>query len=86
MKYLLDVCSLVALGLVRHEFHDRVALWTRSRRSSSLLTCSITEIGFVRIAVQATAYGLSVAQARALLLELSISFPTRTTPLSCLHG
>jgi hypothetical protein len=30
MKYLLDVNALVALGLIHHEFHDRVAAWVRA--------------------------------------------------------
>ncbi|HEX3819861.1 MAG TPA: hypothetical protein VHW45_06000, partial [Candidatus Sulfotelmatobacter sp.] len=33
-------------------------------------TCAITELGFVRVLAQAPAYGLSVAQARALLLGM----------------
>lgn len=48
MIYLLDVKALVALGFVNHEFHDRVA-WVRAQNSSALATCSITELGFVRV-------------------------------------
>ena len=33
----------------------------------SLATCSITELGFLRVLAQASAYGLTVAQARTLL-------------------
>ena len=29
MKYLLDVSTLLAFGIVDHEFHDRVANWIR---------------------------------------------------------
>ena len=52
MKYLLDVSTLVALGVSEHEFHGRVTTWVGGLRSSGiseLLTCSITELGFVRI-------------------------------------
>jgi len=35
-----------------------------------LATCSITELGFVRILVQAPQYGFAVSQARNLLLQL----------------
>lgn len=35
-----------------------------------LATCSITELGFVRVMAQAPQYGLSIAQARELLLGI----------------
>jgi len=70
MIYLLDVNALVALGFINHEFHDRVASWVQSRNSPSLASCSITELGFVRVLAQAPAYGFTVAQARTLLLRL----------------
>jgi len=70
MMYLLDVNALVALGFAHHEFHDRVAHWVRAHRFPPLATCSITELGFTRILAQAPAYGLTIAQARALLLRI----------------
>lgn len=73
MIYLLDVNVLVALGFQQHEFHDRVALWVRKNQPSHLATCSITELGFVRVLAQAPAYGLMLSQARALLLRLKES-------------
>ena len=72
MRYLLDVNALVALGFVQHEFHERVAAWVRelsSKGGAELATCSITELGFVRILTQASQYGLAVSQARDLLLR-----------------
>jgi len=78
MIYLLDVNALVALGFINHEFHDRVASWIQSAASrraatSSLATCSIIELGFVRVLAQAPAYGFTVTQARTLLLRLKRS-------------
>jgi hypothetical protein len=70
VTYLLDVNALVALGFVNHEFHDRVASWVRTQNSATLASCSITELGFVRVLTQAPAYGFTVAQARTLLLRL----------------
>ena len=73
MKYLLDVNALVALGFLQHEFHERVATWVRAsiaKGTVELATCSITELGFVRILVQAPQYGFAVPQARDLLLKL----------------
>jgi predicted nucleic acid-binding protein len=70
MKYLLDVNALVALGLIHHEFHDRVASWIKTQRFPSLATCSIPELGFVRMLSQVPAYGLTEPQARSSLLRL----------------
>ncbi len=70
MIYLLDVNALVALGFINHEFHDRVASWVQTQKSSTLASCSITELGFVRILAQAPAYGFSVTQPRSLLVRL----------------
>jgi uncharacterized protein len=78
MIYLLDVNALVALGFINHEFHDRLAAWVQSQDSPYLASCSITELGFVRVLAQAPAYGFTVTQARALLLRLKAA---RTSPL-----
>ena len=79
MIYLLDVNALVALGFINHEFHDRIAAWVQSQKSPSLASCSITELGFVRVLTQAPAYGFTVTQARTLLLRLK---EARTSPLA----
>jgi hypothetical protein len=73
VRYLLDVNALVALGLSHHEFHDRVAAWLHTQQFPPLATCSITELGFVRVLAQAPAYGFTVVQARRLLLRLKKS-------------
>ena len=79
MIYLLDVNALVALGFINHEFHDRLAAWVQSHNSPNLASCSITELGFVRVLAQAPAYGFTVTQARTLLLRLK---EARTSPLA----
>jgi predicted nucleic acid-binding protein len=82
MKYLLDVNSLVALGFLQHEFHERVAGWVHtlaSRGVPELATCSITELGFVRVLAQATQYGFTIAHARTLLLRLKTGNPLKFT-------
>jgi predicted nucleic acid-binding protein len=73
VRYLLDVNALVALGFLEHEFHERVALWVLSFGKGNrytILTCAITELGFVRVLSQAPQYGLTVAQSRTLLVKL----------------
>ncbi len=73
MTFLLDVNALLALAHASHTMHDRMEAWVRSlARKEKLATCSITELGFVRIAPQA---GLSpdVARASELLAALKRS-------------
>jgi uncharacterized protein len=73
MKYLLDVNALVALGFFQHEFHLRLSQWVRTlaaKGTAQLFTCSITELGFVRVLAQAPLYGLTISQARTLLLRM----------------
>jgi len=73
MTNLLDVNALVALGFLEHEFHARMAAWVRAslaKGTFELATCSITELGFVRVLTQAPQYGFTVLQARDLLLRL----------------
>jgi uncharacterized protein len=73
MKYLLDVNALVALGFLQHEFHERTARWVRAivlEKTAELATCAITELGFVRVLVQAPQYGFNVLQARQLLMQV----------------
>jgi predicted nucleic acid-binding protein len=82
MRYLLDVNALVALGFLQHEFHGRVAAWVRRLTLNGvpeLATCPITELGFVRVLVQAPQYGFNVAHARTVLLQLKSEKSLRIT-------
>jgi predicted nucleic acid-binding protein len=82
MRYLLDVNALVALGFLQHEFHQRVAhcitAWA-SEGLPELMTCSITELGFVRVLAQAPQYAFTVFDARTLLLRLKIENTVKFT-------
>lgn len=73
MIYLLDVNALIALGHIDHTFHARVSRWLGSLQRPILATCSITELGFVRILAHSSAYRLSLAGARDLLISLKQS-------------
>lgn len=55
MKYLLDVNVLLALAHQDHADHGKVSAWFQSihRSATEFQTCAITELGFVRISVQA---------------------------------
>ncbi len=86
MKYLLDVNALVALGFTHHEFHGRVAAWIKAVRFPALVTCSITELGFVRVLAQAPSYGFTLTQARTFLLRLKKTDALAFTFISDDHG
>ena len=79
---LLDVNVLIALGVRQHNFHFRASSWVRSGRFSSLFTCAITELGFVRIVAQTPPYGLNVIQAKTLLDSIK-NWPS--LPMTLLH-
>jgi len=68
MKYLLDVNVLVAFGFLDHEFHQAVARWVSTlTNESTLVTCSLTDLAFIRLLAQIPAYGVDVAEAKRLL-------------------
>ena len=69
MRYLLDVSALIAYGFRQHDFHDRVGAWMGTRKGDHFLTCSITELGFVRVLGSARTYGMDVAHAKSLLQD-----------------
>jgi predicted nucleic acid-binding protein len=88
MRYLLDVNALVALGFLHHEFHERVASWVyglASKALPQLATCSITELGFVRVLAQAPQYGATISQARDLLLRLKTADTLQCTFIADAH-
>ncbi|SRR5258708_4397669 len=62
--------ALVSLGFMNHEFQGRVASWIQSGNSLQPASCSITELGFLRVLGRTPSYGFTVAQARTLLLRL----------------
>ena len=53
MRYLLDVNALIALAHTGHVFHVKASNWFLSVAATArgFHTCSITEIGFVRVSV-----------------------------------
>lgn len=78
MRYLLDVNALIALGHTLHVHHARMEQWLKTVTPSAqaLGTCAITELGFVRVSVQA---GLQpdVGTAITALQKLKASSPVK---------
>ena len=82
MIYLLDVNALIALAHQAHAHHPEASAWlARLGAGDSWATSSITEIGFVRVSVQA---GLqpSVSDAKAALKSLKASAPSSVALLA----
>jgi len=62
MTYLLDVNALIAALVTAHEHHLRVSTWLAGLDKSDVLaTCSISELGFVRVLAQAPQYRVPVS-------------------------
>ncbi|MFM8459034.1 MAG: PIN domain-containing protein [Chthoniobacterales bacterium] len=55
MKYLLDVNALLALAHQDHADHEKTSIWYKETAgaASAFLTCPITELGFLRVSMQA---------------------------------
>jgi predicted nucleic acid-binding protein len=74
VNFLLDINTLIALGHSAHIHHSRATDWFLSVKTPSarLCTCAITELGFVRVAVQ-TGLQIDVHSARKALAALKTS-------------
>ena len=60
---------------MKHHFHNQVTNWINELSSKGVpevASCSITELGFIRVLAQAPQYDVSVEQARILLTRLKI--------------
>jgi hypothetical protein len=83
VNYLLDINALIALGHSRHVHHALANAWFASVKGSAgaMHTCALTELGFVRVSVQA---GLqpNVAAARVALAKLKASSPVEFSLLA----
>lgn len=73
MIYLLDVNLLLALALREHEFHERVSRWmakSMGNHDIKIATCSLTELGFLRVLLQVNWKGLTITEAKHILTEM----------------
>jgi hypothetical protein len=96
VRFLLDVNALLAFGVFEHRFHQRVSGWVSRLETTGepeLATCSITELGLIRVLAQSSEYGFDIRGARRLLLRLKTgSIPSLTTwifrsfPVGCPPG
>jgi len=78
MRYLLDVNALIALAHTGHIFHAQARKWFISAVATArgFHTCSITEIGFIRVSV-ATGLQPDIPTAKQALSALKSSSKLR---------
>lgn len=62
MNHLLDANSLLAWHHTGSPHHDVFHVWVKRVGRSSLRTCALTELAFVRVSIQAFGYTLAQAQ------------------------
>lgn len=62
MKYLLDGNALIAWHHPSAADHARFHAWTRAQGFDQLATCAHTELGFLRVSMQAFRFSLADAQ------------------------
>jgi predicted nucleic acid-binding protein len=93
VTYLLDVNVLLAMRYVHHVHHDRTICWLRNLEtggaSARFASCSITELGFVRIAGNRNsglAARVAAAQEDLLRLKEDLPFIFLTDPLGADHS
>jgi uncharacterized protein len=85
VKYLLDVNVLVAWGWFDHVDHERAAAWigaVKKRKTTTLMTSAIPELGFVRVSVQRTGGRVTVAEAAETLAGMVAALGARHVHLA----
>lgn len=72
MTWLLDVNALIAALVAPHEHHRLVGEWlAKLPEEDSLATCSITELGFVRVLNRAPQYRMPIGDSQWALKKFS---------------
>jgi predicted nucleic acid-binding protein len=80
MRHLLDVNVLLALGNCAHPDHEKARQWFASLPATDgLASCSITEIGFLRVSINAR-LAANLGEAKTVLaglLSVTAVFPSQ---------
>jgi predicted nucleic acid-binding protein len=85
VNYLLDVNLLLAWGWSDHPDHLRTATWlagVKRRSGSKLHTCSIVELGFIRVSFQRTAGRVPITTAATMLAGMLSAMGKKHTLLA----
>jgi predicted nucleic acid-binding protein len=84
VTYLLDVNALISLVHREHAFHRRVANWLAALEplGDRAVTCSIVELGVIRVLPQLPDADYSVEEAQHLLALVKAAYQPNLTLLS----
>jgi len=79
VNFLLDVNALLATGQVEHSHHPAAMRWIKSLdpKRYSMATCSISELGFIRILTLPEIADLTISEAKGLLRRTKATSPVR---------
>jgi uncharacterized protein len=74
VTFLLDVNALIAWHHPAAQDHAVFHAWRRANAEHELMSCAITELGFLRVSMQAFHYSPSQAQAALRLMKQHLRF------------
>ncbi|MGH8019823.1 MAG: type II toxin-antitoxin system VapC family toxin [Opitutaceae bacterium] len=80
MKHLLDVNALIAWHHPSAPDHADFHAWRRAHRGEELISCAITELGFLRVSMQAFRYTAAQAQTALESLRRHLSYAADLPP------
>lgn len=80
MNYLLDVNALVAWHHPNAQDHAAFHVWHRANSGAGLWSCAITELGFLRVSMQAFRYDARQAAAALAQLKRSLRYAAELPP------
>jgi predicted nucleic acid-binding protein len=82
MKYLIDVNALIAWHHPAAEDHGAFHAWRKANAGSEMLSCGITELGFIRVSMQVFHYTAEQAEAALRHLRRHLRYATELPPPS----
>lgn len=80
MKYLLDVNALLAWRHARSPHHEAFHSWALREGMENLGTCAHSELGFIRVSMQAFGYTLAESQAALEAIKRQAGWYLETAP------
>jgi predicted nucleic acid-binding protein len=80
VKYLLDVNALIAWHHANAQDHAAFHAWRKANSRGTLLSCAITELGFVRVSMQVFRYESERAYAALAEMKRYLRFVADLPP------
>jgi predicted nucleic acid-binding protein len=80
VRYLLDVNALIAWHHANAQDHAAFHAWRKANARGTLLSCAITELGFVRVSMQVFRYDPARAYAALAQMKPYLRFAAELPP------